>query len=258
MIIRITSRILQLLYFLYALLLFLVLLIPVFLLAVLASLAGSIKGGNLIYRICTAWADIWFLLVGIHHENIMERPLQEGQPYIFVANHISYLDAALIVKVFRKPLRPLGKAEMSKIPLFGYIYRKAVVTVDRSSAINRGRSIGRLKAVLRKDISVLVFPEGTFNETHQPLKSFYPGAFRIAVETQTPIKPVIFLDMYDRMPYDRTLKLTPGKSRAVFLEEVPVHGYNEDNIAELSQKVFSLMEEALIRYRASWITENIK
>lgn len=209
---RVIRRILQLIYFVYAVVLFLVLLIPVFILAVLASFAGSIRGGNLIYNICTVWADIWFFLVGIGHRNILEAAPQPGRPYIFVANHISYLDAALIVKVFRKPLRPLGKAEMAKIPLFGFIYRKAIVMVDRSSAVNRGRSIARLKAVLRKGISILVFPEGTFNETHRPLKDFYTGAFRIAIETQTPVKPVIFPDLYDRMPYDKSCSLNPAEA----------------------------------------------
>src|SRR3712207_7881343 len=42
---------------------------------------------------------------------------------IFVSNHISYLDSAVIPKIFRKPVRPLGKVEMSKIPIFGFIYK---------------------------------------------------------------------------------------------------------------------------------------
>ena len=48
----------------------------------------------------------------------------------------------------------------------------------------------------------MVFPEGTFNMTTQPLKEFYDGAFRVAIETQTPVKPVLFLDAYSRMHYE--------------------------------------------------------
>jgi 1-acyl-sn-glycerol-3-phosphate acyltransferase len=254
---RYMLRLLQFIYVLYAAVLFLVLMIPAFLLSMLASLMGSIKGGNLIYRICTAWADTWFLLVGIIHRNIYEVPLREGVPYIFVANHISYLDAALLVKVFRKPMRPLGKIEMAGIPLFGYIYRKAIVVVDRSDPEKRNRSVDRLKAVLRKGISILVFPEGTFNETHRPLKSFYDGAFRIAIETSTPVKPVLFLDTYDRMPYDKALGLTPGKCRAVFLEEVPVAGLTTADVGALRERVYAIMEEGLKTYQASWIKEAV-
>ena len=80
---------------------------------------------------------------------------------------------------------------MSKVPVFGFIYRNAIVTVDRSSTGNRAKSVRILKSIIKKGISVLVFPEGTFNMTNQPLKEFYDGAFRVAIETQTPVKPVL-------------------------------------------------------------------
>src|SRR5437763_5976163 len=147
------------------------------------------------------WADIWFLLVFIKHSNIYLQPLSKGQSYIFVANHISYMDSAIIPKIFRHPVRPLGKVEMAKIPIFGFIYKNVIVTIDRTNAINRARSVQILKSILRKGISILVFPEGTFNETGLPVKEFYDGAFRIAIETNTPIRPVLLLDTYCRMHY---------------------------------------------------------
>jgi 1-acyl-sn-glycerol-3-phosphate acyltransferase len=74
--------------------------------------------------------------------------------------------------------------ETGKLPLFGFIYRNAIVAVDRTNAVSRAQSIRVLKSILRKGISVLFFPEGTYNETDQPLKEFYNGAFRVAIETQ--------------------------------------------------------------------------
>jgi len=73
-------------------------------------------------------------------------------------------------------------------------------------------------------ISILIFPEGTFNETTNPLKDCYDGAFRLAIETQTPIKPLIFIDTYDRMRYDDLMSMNPGRCRAVFLHTIPVEG----------------------------------
>lgn len=243
----------QVLYALYALLVFVALMIPVFLFAVLASTAGALRGGNLVYRACCVWGDLWFPLVAIFHRNLYEQPLRKGQPYIFVANHISYLDTPVLVKTFRQPLRPLGKAEMGRIPVFGFIYRRAIVSVDRSSNESKARSMQRLMAILRHGVSVLVFPEGTFNETGRPLKSFYDGAFRIAIETGTPIKPVLILDTYRRMHYRSVFSLNPGRSRSVFLEEVPVEGYTLRDVRRLKEKVFALMEEKLRQYQAPWI-----
>ena len=163
------------------------------------------------------------------------------------------MDAPIIVKTLRQPVRVLGKVEMSNIPVFGSIYKRAIVTVDRSSPGNRTRSVRILKSVLRKNISIFIFPEGTFNETNKPLKDFYDGAFRIAIETQTPVKPVLFLDAYDRMHYKSVFSLTPGKSRSVFLDEISVKGLTIKDLPKLKQKVFDTMKGSLARYRASWI-----
>src|SRR4029078_8806879 len=99
----------QLLYVIYAFLTFVALMIPVFIWSLLVLPFGRIKGGNLTYYACIVWADIWFFLIFIRHKNIYLEKLKEGRSYIFVANHISYLDSAVIPKIFRHPVRPLGK-----------------------------------------------------------------------------------------------------------------------------------------------------
>lgn len=240
-------------YTIYAILLFVLLMLILFPFVIIASFLGPIRGGNIIYRICMLWGDLWFPLVGIFHKNIFESIHDKKKPYIFVSNHISFFDAATVVKTYRQPLRALGKEETAGIPVFGYIYKNAIVTVNRSSPEDRSRSVLKLKTVLQKGISILIFPEGTFNETGKPLKSFYDGAFRIAIETQTPIKPVLFLDAFSRMPYDQLFSLTPGRSRAVFMEEIPVQGLTTEDIAALKQEVYSRMEQQLLQYRAVWI-----
>jgi 1-acyl-sn-glycerol-3-phosphate acyltransferase len=239
----------------YALLVFCLLmffLLPFFL---LAAIAGPLKGGNWMMRICMFWADCWMPLVFMHHRNTYEVKHDPQKPYIFVANHISYFDAVILVKTIRQHFRPLGKIEISRLPIFGFIYRNAIVTVDRSDPKNRAASVLRLKALLRKKISVFVFPEGTFNMGTNPLKSFYDGAFRIAIETNTPIKPVIFLDSFSRMHYSHPVSLTPGQSRAVFLEEIQVSGYTLEELPALKQKVFDLMSRKLIEYNAPWVQQ---
>ncbi|MBP7314016.1 MAG: 1-acyl-sn-glycerol-3-phosphate acyltransferase, partial [Chitinophagaceae bacterium] len=187
---------LKFIYSVYALITFVAIMLLIFPFVIISSFFGPIKGGNMVMRCCRVWADIWFLVIFIWHKKIVEVGHNKKRPYIFVTNHISYLDSAMIPKAYRQPIRPLGKIEMSKVPVFGFIYRNAIVTVDRSSAANRAKSVLLLKSVINKGISVLVFPEGTFNMGTTPLKEFYDGAFRLAIETQTPIKPVLYLDAY--------------------------------------------------------------
>lgn len=244
---------LRLLYCLYAVIIFVALMLLVVPFVVVGSFFGKIKGGNFIYRFCSFWGDCWFLLIGIRHRNIYEVPHDRSKQYIFVANHISYLDAPVIVKTLRQPVRVLGKIEMAKVPVFGFIYRNAIVTVDRSNAEKRAKSVRILKSVIKKGISIFIFPEGTFNETHQPVKEFFDGAFRIAIETQTPIKPVLFLDAYSRMHYKSLLSLNPGRSRSVFLEEISVEGLTSGDLPVLKQRVYEVMERKLKEYKAAWI-----
>lgn len=246
----------QWLYSIYAVLFFILTLFIVFPIALIASFLGAIKGGNFIYKLCGVWADVWLALIFIRQKNIYEQKPIKGQPYIYVANHISYLDAVLIVKTVREPIRPLGKVELARVPFFGFIYRNVIVTIDRSNAENRAKSVRQLKAMLLKGISVFFFPEGTFNTTGNPLKSFYDGAFRLALETGIPIKPVLFLDAYNRMHNSSLLSLNPGQSRAVFLPEIGVKGLTMNDMASLKQNVFEEMEKKLKEYGASWIKES--
>jgi 1-acyl-sn-glycerol-3-phosphate acyltransferase len=239
-------KIIQALYSIYAMLVFILLLLAIFPFILLASLFGKINGGNMIYLLCCVWADAWFLLIGMRSKKTMKTAAPvRGAQYIFVANHISYLDAPMIVKSIRHPLRALGKAELAKVPVFGFLYRYGAIMVDRSNAENRKKSVLQLKSVLRKGISVFIFPEGTFNTTGKPLKEFYDGAFRIAIETQTPLLPVIFPDTVKRLHYNSVFSFTPGVSRAIFLEAVPVEGLTNDDLPALKAKVSSMMEEEL-------------
>lgn len=239
-------------YNIYAALLFIALMLVVFIPAIIASFFGRIRGGNMVLRLCMFWADVWFPLVFIFHKKIYEVPHLRSRSYIFLSNHISYLDAAILVKAYRQPIRPLGKVEMAKLPVFGFIYRNAIVTVDRSSATNRANSVRVLKSIIGKGISVLVFPEGTFNETTMPVKEFYDGAFRVAIETQTPIKPVLFLDAYRRMPFHGWLTITPGISRVLYLDEIPVEGLTLADLPALKNKTHEIMTRKMIEYNGGW------
>ena len=238
----------------YGFVLFVVIMLVLFPFVIVASFFGKTRGGNIIYTICQLWADVVMPMWGIRHTNIYEAPHDPNRQYVFIFNHISYMDIPVILKAIRKQqFRILGKGEMAKIPVFGFFYKNAVVMVDRSSIEKRARSVQKLKAVIRKGISVVIAPEGTFNMTTNPLKDFYDGAFKIAIETQTPIKPILFLDSYDRLNYKSIFTLTPGKSRAVYLQQISVEGLTVKDVARLKERVYQLMDEKLRAYKASWI-----
>lgn len=245
---KIVYKLVHGLYVAYAALVFIALMFVVVLLVIPASFFGRIRGGNFIYRLCRGWTSTWFALTGIRQKNIYLSPHDPHHACIFVANHISYMDIPAVVKALNQPIRILGKSEMAKVPVFGYIYSRAAVMVDRSSAENRAKSVKILKSVLKKGISIMIYPEGTFNLTDQPLKEFYDGAFRIAIETGTPIKPLILPDTLARLHYRSIFSLTPGSMRAIFMEEVPVEGLTLADTQRLKEKVHALMTEQLLKF----------
>lgn len=238
----------QFVYCIYALLIFIAIMLCLLPVILIAAMFG-IKGGTFIYKVGKIWAGIWNFFVGIQHKEIYEHQHNTDKQFIFVANHVSYIDIPPIVMAIHQPVRALGKYEMVKIPIFGFIYKVMVIQVNRSSAENRAKSVRALKAAINKGLSVVLFPEGTFNESPLPLKDFYDGAFKIAIETQTNIKPLILPDTIDRLHWRSIFSLTPGINRVIYLDEVDVQGLTQNDIQTLKQKVYSIMDNALRRYR---------
>ncbi|MFY7900126.1 MAG: lysophospholipid acyltransferase family protein [Chitinophagaceae bacterium] len=245
---KFTIKLLKAIYSIYALLLFIFWMFVALPFVLLALLFGTISGGNIIYKICKIWAFCWYCCIGIWHKNVYEVAHDISRQYIFVANHISYMDIPPIVLTMNQPYRVLGKYEMVKYPVFGWIYKAAVILVDRSNAEQRAKSVRALKAALAKGISIFIFPEGTFNETNEVLKPFFDGAFRLAIENQTPIKPLLFIDTTRRMHYSSLFNLTPGPNRVVYLATIEVTGLTMNDVATLKQQVFDAMAAGLRKY----------
>lgn len=241
-------KILRVIYCIYAYLIFVLLMFIAFPLVVCGLLFGKTASGNFVYKVGKVWARIWYLFIGIRHHSIVEEAPDLDKKYIFVANHISYLDIPTTMLAISQPYRVLGKHDIVRIPIFGLIYKTAVILVDRSDANNRTQSVRALMGALNKGISILIFPEGTFNETTKPLKDFYDGAFRLAIQTQTPIKPLLYLDNKERLHYNSIFSLTPGISRVVYLPTISTEGYTTKDVLILKEKVYRVMEEGLLRY----------
>lgn len=246
---KIILRPIQIIYCVYALLVFIAFMIIVFLLVLFFLLLGKIKAGNLVYKACRVWGHCWYFFVGIKHKEIYETAHDKNKQYVFVANHSSYLDIPSAVMCIHQPVRVLGKYEMVRYPIFGFIYRAAVILVDRRDAEHRAKSVRALKAAVKRGISIFIFPEGTFNETDKLLKDFYDGAFRTAIEMQTPIKPILFIDNTKRLHWKSIFTLTPGISRCVYLDEINVDNYKtKHDVQLLKQKVCALMDKGLRKY----------
>jgi len=217
---------------------------PVVLLLALPNKPSSRRN---IYRVVKVWSTGWLWLIGMPLRVTGATP-RPGR-HVIVANHISYMDTVALFPALPQYFRPLGKKEMANIPVFGFVYKQVGIMVDRSSAESRAKSMRLMWRMLKHESDILIFPEGTFNETGTLMKDLYDGAFRLAINTQTPILPVVFPDTVHRWHYSAWWKVWPGRNRAILLPEVPVKGLTLQDIPALKQQVRDIMCAELGKYQ---------
>ena len=193
------------------------------------------------------WSDFILFFMGmipIKNKKLVTKP---NTPYIFVANHISMIDVMLLVSTVRKnPLVFIGKKELEKIPIYGYIYKRTMILVDRSSNESKKQVFKQTKEKLNSGISIAIFPEGTVPDLEVELAPFKHGAFTMAIEHQIPIVPMTFLDNKKRFPWSfggllGGSKGSPGKLRVKIHDPIETKGMSKDNRVKLTQDVRELM-----------------
>jgi 1-acyl-sn-glycerol-3-phosphate acyltransferase len=141
--------------------------------------------------------------------------------------------------------KTIAKKSFMKIPLFGWYYKKGSVLVDRKSESSRRQSFEAMRQVLKHGMHMCIYPEGTRNRTNEPLKKFYDGAFKLSVDTKSPIIPALIFNTKKALPVNKSFFFLPQKLKMLFLEPVPPDGLTSD---ALKEKVFNIMKENYLRY----------
>jgi 1-acyl-sn-glycerol-3-phosphate acyltransferase len=197
------------------------------------------KGTEMFRRISKLWMNIFLPLIGCPVRVSGKSNFKKGETYIVACNHNSLMDVPLSTPFIPGPNKTIAKIEMARIPIFGMIYKRGSVLVDRKSDESRRKSLEDMKQVLALGIHMCIYPEGTRNKTGQPLKSFYEGAFKLASDTGTPIIPTIIFNTGKVLPSSKKFFLWPKPLFIHFLEPIPVT--KNENPTELKEKVFKLM-----------------
>ncbi len=199
----------------------------------------------LFQRVAHAWMQLFFFFAGIRLRITGREHFQKGVSYIVVSNHNSLMDVPLTTPFIPGPNKTIAKSEMAKIPVFGMIYKRGSILVDRKSEESRKRSLLRMKEVLAMGMHMCIYPEGTRNKTKEPLQYFHNGAFKLAVDTGKAVMPAIIFNTAKVLPADKSFFFWPVKLRMHFLEPVPVGSYS---IEELKDEVYRQMKEYYVKH----------
>jgi 1-acyl-sn-glycerol-3-phosphate acyltransferase len=226
---------------LWAIVIFVITMLPVTLAMWIIGLVKEPKRTAAFRNISKVWMRIFFFLTGIRLKIKGKENFKKGENYIVVCNHNSLMDVPVATPFIPGTNKTIAKIEMSKIPLFGLIYKRGSVLVDRKDKDSRRNSFKKMKDVLEAGMHMCIYPEGTRNKTGQPLKEFHNGAFRLAVETAKPILPAVLFNTKKVLPPDKLFFLWPAKLEMHFLPAV--HVSPNDNYEELKMRIFNLMSE---------------
>lgn len=215
---------------------------------VVIPLIVSPKAGKISFFFIRLWAKIWSFLSGIRYEIHGKEHVQPNQPYIYIFNHRSFIDAPVIPIAIPQEIRAIGKKELSKVPFFGFVVSRVAVWVDRKDAASRKASVERLLKILKNGISIVVAPEGTRNDSEQTLLPFQRGAFRISVETGIPILPMAVIGA-DKIMKRGSILLKPGKVKVYFSASIDPTPFQKNVDYEgLSDKCYNRLEAMILTH----------
>ncbi|MDO7137184.1 lysophospholipid acyltransferase family protein [Algibacter lectus] len=187
----------------------------------------------LFFRIARVWAKIILVGMGFAYKIDREETPDRSKSYMFVANHTSMVDIMLMLVSVKNPFVFVGKAELSKIPLFGFFYKRTCILVDRSSAKSRQAVFLRAQRRLKTGVSICIFPEGGVPEEHIDLDAFKDGAFRLAINHQIPVVPITFADNKKRFSYT-FFSGGPGRMRVKMHKFISTEGLTIKETRELN------------------------
>jgi 1-acyl-sn-glycerol-3-phosphate acyltransferase len=190
-------------------------------------------------------ARTWLRLSGVDVDVKGRELLDPKQPYVFISNHWSYLDAAPLFAYTGRRMGLVGKKELLKAPILGYgMGFVNVIAIDRS---NRERAVETIRIAterLRSGISFGVCAEGTRAYPGEMLP-FKKGAFHMAIATGVPIVPIAFKNS-DKLMGKGTGTAWPGTIEMVMMPPVETSGVEGDEgLQDLVERVQEMIRKEL-------------
>jgi 1-acyl-sn-glycerol-3-phosphate acyltransferase len=199
-------------------------------------------------RVLRGWARRFLRVTGAKVTSVRRAELDRGRSYVFVSNHTSNLDVAVILSVVDHPLRFIAKRELEKIPIFGWAARRmGHVFINRKDSSAAAKAIeGRIERGLR-GVSLFFFAEGT-RAVADELLPFKKGAAVAAIETGLDSVPIAVAGARAVLKPKGFALIRPGPVAVVLGEPILAAGHSlerrDDLVAEQRAAVGRALEEA--------------
>ena len=215
-------------------------LVPFVLIYPLQWLFSRRPGGHgAVHTLNRFWSKLSITMWAVPVKVVRECPAPDPRPCVYVANHGSYVDIMMLFKHIPGFLNMMGKASLARVPVWGPLFGRVYITVDRASAVSRGRAVVAARRSLAAGQSIAIFAEGRISPN--PGKELLPlldGAFLMAVEAGVPLVPVGMPLNHMFMPdVAGSLRVRHHRLKIVFHAPIATAGLTLADIPALKQRV---------------------
>lgn len=210
------------------------------------SITASLVAGrrHWLYPFALFGARNWLRLSGVRVRVRGLEHLDPRQSYVFIANHRSFLDTAMLFYHLRRRIGILAKKELLKVPILGYgMGFVNILAIDRTNRESAFRTTKAATDRLRAGISFGVFAEGTRARPGE-LLPFKKGGFYMAVEAGVPVVPVA-MKYTDELMGKGTGVARPGTVEMVVLPPVETAGLAGEDVKRLTERTRTAIAEEL-------------
>jgi 1-acyl-sn-glycerol-3-phosphate acyltransferase len=197
-------------------------------------------------RVMGTWIPTWYrimaTILGWEMSVEGEGKFETFRPVVVAVNHQSNLDIVFWSGFFPRQTVVVGKKQIKKIPVFGYLFQVTRnILVDRENAEKARRSLEEAaRRINTERLIVWMAPEGHRNLGAEMLP-FKKGAFHLAVAAKVPILPVVVGPVWTVFDARRAM-LRPGKVRVKVLDPIPTASLSDEDVDDLALRTRAAMD----------------
>lgn len=211
----------------------------------------SEKTSKIFFLLARVWGTLIFFGMGMRYQLAPSFVPSKNKSYIIIANHTSMLDIMLMFIVIKyNPFVFVGKAELAKLPIFGFIYKRTCILVDRKDVKSKQDVYKSATNKISRGLSICIFPEGGVNDDESVvLDPFKDGAFRLAIEHGLPILPLTFYGLKEFFPFIKH-KGKPGKVLVKIHDPIETKGLTIEDKRDLNETCYHLILNQILDFKA--------
>jgi len=184
-----------------------------------------------------AWARALLFVSGVKVKVDGLAKIVRGGSYVFVSNHLSYMDTPVVLANIPVRFRFLAKRGLFQIPFLGWhLARAGHIRVPREDARAAVKTIALAGQIVRDEgIALLIFPEGGRSRSGA-MRDFKEGAALIAIKAGVPLVPIALKGTREILPFGSGM---PRKGTVTMKigDPIPTTGATSRDRAQLTEEV---------------------